>query len=208
MYFYGQDWRNHEDVTTLSRAAHCYAGRLRQIAASDPLLLVAHAYTRYMGDLSGGQTLRRVARKSLKLESDEGTAFYEFPEISSAKDFKNMYRAQLDSMVLSEAEAEAISAESILAFRLNIGLFRELDAKFGLAGTEPALSSATGQQDEHSSVENSASAPKCPFALGSAYVSKAKSFNSRNTTLVALASATLGAVAAAFMLMARSRVTA
>lgn len=208
LYFYGQDWRNHEDVTTLSRAAHCYAGRLRQIAASDPLLLVAHAYTRYMGDLSGGQTLRRVARKSLKLESDEGTAFYEFPEISSAKDFKNMYRAQLDSMVLSEAEAEAISAESILAFRLNIGLFRELDAKFGLAGTEPALSSAMGQQDEHSSVENSASAPKCPFALGSAYVSKAKSFNSRNTTLVALASATLGAVAAAFMLMARSRVTA
>ena len=34
-----------------------YVDRIREVGASSPNLLVAHAYTRYLGDLSGGQVL-------------------------------------------------------------------------------------------------------------------------------------------------------
>ncbi|GBG27606.1 Rho GTPase activating protein, putative [Hondaea fermentalgiana] len=147
-FLLGDNWREDPNVQTLSRASRCYVGRLKQLAENNPLLLVGHAYTRYLGDLSGGQTLRqtlrRMARKSLQLEGDEGTAFYVFPEISSAKEFKNMYRAQLDAMNLTEIEAAAIAQEAVLAFRLNIGLFLELDRICGLVAPEPASSTPSG----------------------------------------------------------------
>ena len=74
---------------------------IRQCAAKDPALLIAHHYTRYLGDLSGGQTLRRCAVRHFGLDknSTQGVAFYVFPEITSAKDFKNMFVSLRDIQV-------------------------------------------------------------------------------------------------------------
>ena len=68
-----------------------YAQCIRDCAAKDPALLIAHHYTRYLGDLSGGQTLRRCAVRHFGLDknSTQGVAFYCFPDIPSPKDFKN-----------------------------------------------------------------------------------------------------------------------
>eukprot|EP00121_Abeoforma_whisleri_P005982 Awhi_evm1s5431 len=45
-----------------------YLNRLNEITRTKPFLLVAHVYVRYLGDLSGGQVLKRIVRKALNLQ--------------------------------------------------------------------------------------------------------------------------------------------
>lgn len=41
-------------------------------------LLLAHAYVRYLGDLSGGQIIGGRIRRAYNLKGNDGTAFYDF----------------------------------------------------------------------------------------------------------------------------------
>mmetsp|Transcript_1339 Transcript_1339/g.2625 ORF Transcript_1339/g.2625 Transcript_1339/m.2625 type:complete len:262 (-) Transcript_1339:351-1136(-) len=125
-YFYGPNWA--EEVTAIkSEASDSYVAHLKDLANNNPLLLIAHVYTRYLGDLSGGQILKRCAVKAMKLPEDQGTQFYVFEEIESPKDFKNEYRALLDGLDLTADQKEAIAVEAIEAFKCSIALFREMD---------------------------------------------------------------------------------
>ena len=112
-----------------SPATMDYLQRLDHIAQTNPLLLLAHAYTRYLGDLSGGKVLARVAARALHLDrhSMEGLAFYQFDKITSAKRFKDAYRQALDDLPLTATQIEALVAEANVAFCLNMRLFEELD---------------------------------------------------------------------------------
>ena len=49
-FYYGANWR--EEIKN-TKAGKAYVARIREIAQSQPDLLVAHCYTRYLGDLSG-----------------------------------------------------------------------------------------------------------------------------------------------------------
>ena len=60
-----------------------YKGRLEHLADSDPIRLLAHAYVRYLGDLSGGQFIRRRIAKAYELEDGAGVSFYEFKQLGS-----------------------------------------------------------------------------------------------------------------------------
>jgi heme oxygenase len=91
-YYYGSNWR---DQIKASPSAIAYVERIRNISANAPELLISHSYTRYMGDLSGGQILKGIAQNAMNLSDGDGTAFYEFPEISDEKAFKANYRAAL-----------------------------------------------------------------------------------------------------------------
>jgi heme oxygenase len=65
--------------------------RLQEISETNPALLVAHAYVRYMGDLSGGQSLRHIVRSALDLPPDKGTGLHEFdalPTVEAKRSFK------------------------------------------------------------------------------------------------------------------------
>jgi len=66
-----------------------YICRLRKIADSaDPSPLLAHAYVRYMGDLSGGQIIRRRLAKAYGLElsnAGSGLDFYDFKELGGSQ---------------------------------------------------------------------------------------------------------------------------
>jgi len=53
-FHYGERWL---ESTKISPATLDYVNRINQISKEKPELLVAHAYTRYLGDLSGGQML-------------------------------------------------------------------------------------------------------------------------------------------------------
>ena len=122
-FYYGPNWRNE---ISLSEAGTAYVNRIHVIAASEPELLVAHSYTRYLGDLSGGQILKGIAQRAMNLENG-GTAFYEFKDIDDEKAFKNQYRQAMDELPIEQATADAIVAEANAAFGMNMKLFMELE---------------------------------------------------------------------------------
>lgn len=124
-YYYGQNWRNE---VAPSAAAKAYVARIRDLSERCPELLVAHAYTRYLGDLSGGQILKKIAQRAMNLgEEGGGTAFYEFADIPDEKAFKDQYRAAMDNLPIDEAMAETIVQEANDAFGMNMKMFMELE---------------------------------------------------------------------------------
>lgn len=115
-FYYGKDWKKQ---ISLLPAAQTYIKRIREIAASDPVLLLAHSYTRYMGDLSGGQMFQKIAQNALKLEGYQGTSFYQFEQIPDKNGFKDKYRQALNALPLDDATADRVVAEANYAFHLN-----------------------------------------------------------------------------------------
>lgn len=125
LYFYfGANWR---ETAQLSEAGAAYVARIREIAQTQPELLVAHSYTRYLGDLSGGQILKKISQRAMNLADGEGTAFYEFQDIPDEKEFKSQYRQAMDELPVDLATAEQIVAEANAAFGMNMKLFQELE---------------------------------------------------------------------------------
>ncbi len=123
-FYYGANWR--EEIK-ISEAGKAYVDRIREVAASEPELLVAHCYTRYLGDLSGGQILKKISQRAMNLSDGEGTAFYEFKDIPDEKEFKNKYRQAMNDLPIDEATAEKIVDEANAAFGRNMELFQELE---------------------------------------------------------------------------------
>lgn len=110
--------------TTDSPAAAAYRAALEAATSWGPLL-VAHHYTRYLGDLSGGQAIGRILDRTYGLDG-AGIAFYDFAEIPKPKPYKDAYRARLDDLVLSADEKQRVVDEVKVAFRLNQAVFTEL----------------------------------------------------------------------------------
>ena len=130
-YFYGDDW---QDTIRPTEQTQRYISRIHEVAKNNPELLIGHHYTRYMGDLSGGQILKGIAQKALGLK-EGGLAFYEFPEILDKKKFKESYRRVLDTMIpATQKDVDGIIVEANYAFRLNMYMFEEIqgDAKGSL----------------------------------------------------------------------------
>ena len=120
-YYYGVMWR---DKIEPSQSTKNYVKRIQVIAQQTPYLLVAHHYTRYMGDLSGGQILASITKKALNLK-DEGLKFYEF-DIPNMKEYKDKYRQTLNDLNMSEVQTSMLIDEANYAFKLNMLLFDEL----------------------------------------------------------------------------------
>ena len=97
-----------------------YADRVAAAADGDGDRLIAHAYTRYLGDLNGGRIIRRLLVRSLGLGAS-GLAFYDYPGIDDVDEFKSAYRRAVDRAG-EFVDAGAVVAEAKAAFRLNIEL--------------------------------------------------------------------------------------
>ena len=123
-YFYGPMGRS---IVAPTEQCQRYVNRIREVADDEPELLIGHHYTRYMGDLSGGQILKNIAEKSLNLKNNEGLWFYEFEGIEDKKAFKEQYRATLNTIPITQSMANAIITEANWAFRLNMFMFDELE---------------------------------------------------------------------------------
>lgn len=123
-FYFGGDWRQQIRATP---GAQEYVARLHQVAREAPELLVGHHYTRYIGDLSGGQILKAIAQKAMNLGEHDGLRFYEFDAIDDEKAFKTNYRAVLDSLPIEQADADRIVAEANNAFHCNMKMFQELE---------------------------------------------------------------------------------
>ncbi len=105
-----------------------YVLRLQQIDADEPELLLAHAYVRYLGDLSGGQMLSRIVAQTLRLPAGKGTAFYDFGDASETTQLTRAFRDGLQAVAVGEPGVDAIVAEACSAFQRHQALFNELAA--------------------------------------------------------------------------------
>lgn len=99
-----------------SLSAFTYAQHLTNI---EPCRLIAHAYTRYLGDLFGGQTLRKYVEHSF---GEEAATFYDFSEVvslynkRSPQQFAFEYKATLDQIRLDYTQQNAVVEEASIAF--------------------------------------------------------------------------------------------
>ncbi|MEG4084721.1 heme oxygenase (biliverdin-producing) [Microcoleus sp. POL10_C6] len=151
-FYYGENWR--EEITA-SPAGCVYRDRIQTLSKTDPVLLIAHAYTRYMGDLSGGQSLKNVIRSALSLPPDQGTNFYEFSQISTPEArrvFKERYRQTFDEFPVDADTIDRIVAEANTAFTLNQDVMHELEADVKAAIGEHTFDLLT-RQDRPGSTE-------------------------------------------------------
>tara|TARA_B100001029_G_scaffold24360_1_gene17001 strand:+ start:6037 stop:6762 length:726 start_codon:yes stop_codon:yes gene_type:complete len=144
-YFWGNMWREKIYPT---EATQQYINRIKEVAHENPKLLIAHHYTRYMGDLSGGVILGGIAKNALGLK-DKGLAFYEFPEITDKKGFKDSYRRVLDTMIkVDQGDVNAIVVEANYAFRLNMYMFEEIQGEASVSFRKLVLSALKGFVEE------------------------------------------------------------
>ena len=123
-FYFGSDWRKQIRATP---GAQEYVARIHRIAKDSPELLVGHHYTRYIGDLSGGQILKNIAQKAMNLGEHDGLRFYEFDTIPDEKGFKINYRSVLDNLPIDQAMADRIVGEANEAFHCNMKMFQELE---------------------------------------------------------------------------------
>jgi len=126
---HGSQWTSE---IAMQQAAIAYVARLHEVEATQPGLLLAHAYVRYLGDLSGGQMLRRIVGQSGALADERGLAFYDFGDASAARELAHVFRSGLASVPVDAVQTEALIAEAKLAFGLHQRLFDELAADAGL----------------------------------------------------------------------------
>ncbi len=122
-FLLGEGWRTRiAPLPTTER----YVARIREIAQTGWAGgFIAQHYTRYLGDLSGGQVIRTLMQRQFGFETN-GVGFYLFEQIASPKRFKDTYREQLDAVPWDDVERERVIDEVLLAYRFNTELFEDL----------------------------------------------------------------------------------
>jgi len=160
-YYYGPDWEKRISSVADVPCVKAYVDRVRLVGKSRPELLVSHSYTRYLGDLSGGQVFKRVVEATYKPPEGKGTNFYHFELLPTKIEhvaFKNNYRKKLDEFNIDKKLADEIVEEANKAMQLNTDIFSALCVMAGIA--VESLPPVETTQHGHS---NLGSQDKCPF---------------------------------------------
>lgn len=127
-YWLGSDWENKVHTT---ENAEVYVARIREVCYDSVPMFVAHQYTRYLADLSGGQFIGRKFRQAYNLNdtpNHAGAEFHDFPEIQGTpQDFKDHYRDVLDDYPFSEEDKRAIEDEVRYCYLLNNRMAADLE---------------------------------------------------------------------------------
>jgi len=119
------DWRATHPALPATAA---YAARLRELAAGHLPEYLAHHYTRYLGDLSGGQVIGAMIARHYGATEDQ-LAFFRFDDIEKPVPYKRAYREALDALELTDAQRAAVVAEARAAFDYNAAVFDELGSR-------------------------------------------------------------------------------
>ncbi|MGW7524001.1 biliverdin-producing heme oxygenase [Streptomyces sp. NPDC054783] len=127
----GPGWRTGLSALPATRE---YAARVSECAERWPGGYVAHHYTRYLGDLSGGQIIRDRAEKTWGFRrKGDGVRFYVFEGVPNPAAFKRSYRQLLDGIRVDDLEKQRVVGECKQAFALNTAVFRALGDEFPLS---------------------------------------------------------------------------
>jgi len=137
-FLMGPKWRSGIEPLPATRA---YVDRISEACADGPGGYIAHAYTRYLGDLSGGQAFGKAARRNYGFDG-EGASFYVFAGIASPKAFKEEYRSRLDAVDLPEADLDGVIEEILVAYDHNGAVLSALGESLGKNPFEPKVIAA------------------------------------------------------------------
>jgi heme oxygenase len=121
----GPGWKNEISAVPATRE---YAQRVNEIGEQGWIPgLIAHHYTRYLGDLSGGQMIAKRMCRQHGFEED-GVAFYNFEALGPIPKFKERYHASLDELgdLLSDADKQRFIDEVAVAYDFNTSVFEDL----------------------------------------------------------------------------------
>jgi heme oxygenase len=121
-FLVGPDWR---DVIRPLPSTAAYVERIEQVASVWVGGFVAHHYTRYLGDLSGGRLLRSLLQRQFGFDTN-GVGLYLFAEIAEPRRFCSTYREALDQVPWDDDERSRVVAEVEHAYRLTTDVFAEL----------------------------------------------------------------------------------
>ena len=119
-FLIGPDWR---DRIAPLPSTQRYVDRINEVGSTWAGGFVAHHYTRYLGDLSGGQFIAR----QFGFETN-GIGFYVFDDIADPRAFKDVYREQLDAAPWDADEQERVIDEVLRAYQFNTDVFVDLAA--------------------------------------------------------------------------------
>ena len=125
-FLYGPRWA--DEITAL-HSTTVYCTRLRDVAFRAATGFIAHQYTRYMGDLSGGQYLGAAIVRAYGLPGADGHRFFVFAGVDPTS-FKAHYRSLLDGLPWSGRERQRFLDEVVEAYRLNIAMLNELQKRW------------------------------------------------------------------------------
>ncbi|XP_028671415.1 heme oxygenase 1a [Erpetoichthys calabaricus] len=150
-YYYGNSWKS---CISVPLATERYVARIHEVGKLHPELLVSHSYTRYLGDLSGGQVLKKIAQKALNLPpSGEGLAFFNFSNVSSAAKFKQLYRARMNTLEMNEETRQKVLQEAVEAFMLNVKVFEALQEISNASSKKKSDNKDLRQRQKHTNSE-------------------------------------------------------
>ncbi|KLO08548.1 heme oxygenase-like protein [Schizopora paradoxa] len=138
-----EGWKSHPlhvaFRTSVPAALTAYVTRIQALSnGATPERLLGHAYVRYLGDLSGGQEIRRQVVKAYGLEGGYGTSFYSFSRlgepgkeanVGDMAKIKEWFRDGMDEGVEEDTSMKGeIADEAVRAFRLSAGLFSAIQS--------------------------------------------------------------------------------
>lgn len=119
----GDNWL---DQIKPNEATKEYIDRMRDVCFDWAGGYIAHAYTRYLGDLSGGQILKSSLERAYNFKNNEGVEFYEFKDIPNYHGFKEEYRDLLNQADWTEEEQKRVIDEALVAYQLNTKVLVEI----------------------------------------------------------------------------------
>lgn len=111
-----------EDLPVMPSAT-AYADHLTGLER--PEQVIAHHYTRYLGDLSGGQAIGTLMGRHYSLPVETLT-MWDFTALGKTKPYKDSYRRLLDEVAATGGDEQIVIDETMEAFRLNGALLVDL----------------------------------------------------------------------------------
>ncbi|KAG0168484.1 hypothetical protein DFQ28_006946 [Apophysomyces sp. BC1034] len=161
-FYYGKD-RVAEliDPATMTPAVKTYVQAMEDACTANCSVLIAHSYSRYLGDLSGGQILaKRLKKCVLRLEegesawdSNQGLEFYHFENLGNQAEFKAFYRERLNAAKVNARTRDMIVSEAVRSFELNIAVFDEVQELSEANKLVPTVDPAAEDEQEIISLE-------------------------------------------------------
>ena len=165
-YYYGPAWRS--EISCLPSMRR-YVERVRKVGREQPELLIAHAYVRYLGDVSGGQIIKRIIGRLFTLPADgSGIAFFEFGRMESIAKFKEFYNGRMNALELDDETVTALVDEAKLSFQFSVNVFSEVIDAAAKRRTEAV--DANGQTDVTTSSSEGVSNRTAMLAMASLVV--------------------------------------